>query len=255
MALGLRTGLDCFLLVDGVDLSDDHAAIDSITSPRGTFDINGLRHRAYARILGKKDGTIEASPYFNPGAGAAHSKLSTLPRTDRDAMLAVAPELGAAVSCLRYKQLGYDGARAADGGFMFKVQSQANDHGLDWGKLLTAGKRTDTSATNGTGVDQLVDSAATGAYAFGLQAWLQVTAFTGTDCTIKIQESSDNGSGDAWADVTGGGFAQITTAPGTQRIQTGLTLSVERYLRAVTSGTFSSITFAVMVHRNEAAYV
>jgi hypothetical protein len=221
--MAIRTGLDCFLLIDGIDLSDDHAAIDSISSPRQTFDKNGLRHRAYRRIYGKKDGMAEASVFFNPTAGAAHSKLSTLPQTDREIMLGVAPELGAAVSCLRYKQIGYDGTRPADGDLMFKFQAQGNDLGID--------------------------------YAFGLQAFLQVTAFTGTDCTIKLQESSDNGVGDAWADVTGGGFTQVTTAPVTQRIQTGLTLSVERYLRVVTSGTFTSITFAVMAHRNEAAFV
>ena len=254
MALGVRTGLDCFLLIDGIDLSDDHAAIDSISSPRGTYDKNGLRHRAMRRIYGMKDGVAEASVFFNPAAGAAHSKLSTLPLTDREVMLGVAPELGAAVSCLRYKQIGYDGARGADGDLVFKFQAQGNGIGIDHGKLLTAGKRTDVTATNGTGVDQLVDTLATGSYAFGLQAFLQVTAFTGTNCTIKLQESSDNGAGDAYADVVGGAFTAVTAAPNTQRIQTGLTQTVERYLRVVTSGTFTSITFAVMAHRNEAAF-
>jgi hypothetical protein len=253
--MAIRTGLDCFLLIDGIDLSDDHAAIDSISGPRGTFDKNGLRHRAYRRIYGKRDGMAEFTVFFNPAAGAAHSKLSTLPQTDREIMLGVAPELGAAAYGLRYKQIGYDGTRSADGDLMFKFQAQANGLGIDHGKMLTAGLRTDTTGTSGTGVDQLVDSLATGAYAHGLQAWCQVTAFTGSDCVIKLQESSDNGVGDAWTDVTGGAFTQITTAPGTQRIQTGLTLSVERYLRVVTTGTFSSITYAVMGHRNEAAFV
>jgi hypothetical protein len=253
--MAIRTGLDCFLLIDGIDLSDDHAAIDSISSPRGTFDKNGLRHRAYRRIYGKKDGMAEASVFFNPTAGAAHSKLSTLPLTDREVMFGYAPELGAGASCLRYKQIGSDGSRGADGDLMFKFQAQANGIGIDHGKLLTAGLRTDTTGTSGTGVDQLVDTAATGAYAFGLQAFLQVTAFTGTNCTVKLQESSDNAVGDPYADVTGGAFTAVTAAPYTQRIQTGLTLSVERYLRVVTTGTFTSITFAVMAHRNEAAFV
>src|ERR1043165_8623071 len=131
MALGLRTGLDCFLLIDGIDLSDDHAAIDSISSPRQTYNKNGLRHRAMRRIYGKKDGMAEASVFFNPAAGAAHSKLSTLPLTDREIMLGVAPELGAAASCLRYKQIGYDASRPNDGDLMFKFQAQANGLGID----------------------------------------------------------------------------------------------------------------------------
>jgi hypothetical protein len=253
--MAIRTGLDCFLLIDGIDLTDDHSAIDSISSPRGAFDKNGLRHRAYRRIYGKKDGMAEFSVFFNPAASAAHDQLSTLPQTDREIMLGVAPELGAAVSCLRYKQIGYDGSRSADGDLMFKFQAQGNGLGIDCGKLLTAGLRTDTTATNGTGVDQLVDTAATGSYAHGLQSFLQVSAFTGTNCTITLQESSDNGSGDAWAAVTGGAFTAVTSAPYTQRIQTSLTQTVERYLRVVTTGTFTSITFAVMAHRNEAAFV
>jgi hypothetical protein len=52
---------------------------------------------------------------------------------------------------------------------------------------LTAAPRTDTTATNGTSYDF-----GTGSTAFGLQAYLQVLSFTGTSCTIKLQESSDN---------------------------------------------------------------
>ncbi|MHB9857612.1 hypothetical protein [Streptomyces sp. YIM S03343] len=87
---------------------------------------------------------------------------------------------------------------------------------------------------------------------FGLQAYLQVTAFTGTDVTVKLQESKDNGSTDSWTDVTGGGFTAVTSGPTTQRIATSATLQVERYLRAVTttSGGFASLSFSVTVCRN-----
>ncbi|MGH3587159.1 MAG: hypothetical protein ACRDQ0_12630, partial [Pseudonocardia sp.] len=87
--------------------------------------------------------------------------------------------------------------------------------------------------------------------AFGLQAWLHVFSFTGTSCTVKIQESSDDAAGDAFADVTGGAFA-AASAVGAQRIATGA-INVERYLRIVTTGTFSECTFAVTACRNETA--
>lgn len=87
---------------------------------------------------------------------------------------------------------------------------------------------------------------------FGLQAYLQVFAFTGTSVTVKLQESADNGVNDAWTDVTGGGFTAATGIT-TQRIATSSTLNVERYLRAVTTGTFTSAQFAVNVVRNESA--
>jgi hypothetical protein len=92
---------------------------------------------------------------------------------------------------------------------------------------------------------------------YGLQAYLQVTSFTGTDVTIKLQESKDNGSTDAFADVTGGGFTQVTAGPTSERIATSNTQQVERYLRAVTttSGGFTSLSFNVVVVRNLVATV
>jgi hypothetical protein len=91
---------------------------------------------------------------------------------------------------------------------------------------------------------------------FGLQAYLHVFAVVGTSVTVKLQESSDN-SGDAYADVTGGGFTAVTAVAGTgsQRIQTSRTQTIERYLRVVTTGTFSSATFAVAVVRNDTSVV
>lgn len=84
---------------------------------------------------------------------------------------------------------------------------------------------------------------------YGAQAYLQVTAFTGTDVTVKVQDSADNSS---FADVTGLTFAQTTSAPGTQRLATANTATLRRYVRAitVTSGGFSSCTFAVTLVRN-----
>jgi hypothetical protein len=87
------------------------------------------------------------------------------------------------------------------------------------------------------------------ATAFGLQAYLHVTAFTGTNATFAIQSSSDNGAGDAWAAVTGATFT-ANTGVGWERIQTARDASIERYLRVAATGTFSSVTFAVVVVRN-----
>jgi hypothetical protein len=114
---------------------------------------------------------------------------------------------------------------------------------LDWGLSLTAGKRVDTAGTNGAGVDFGDPSPA--AYTFGLQAYLHVFALTGTNVIVRLQHSNDNGVGDAWADVTAGAFTSVTAVPGKERIQTARNLTVKRYLRAVSSGTFTSATFAV----------
>lgn len=92
---------------------------------------------------------------------------------------------------------------------------------------------------------------------FGLQAYLQVTSFTGTDVTIKLQHSSDDAATDAYADITGGGFTAVTSGPTTERIATSAVLPIERYVRVVTttSGGFTSLTFNVVVVRNTTAVV
>ncbi len=69
---------------------------------------------------------------------------------------------------------------------------------------------------------------------------------------MKIQDSADNVS---FADVTGLTFTQVTAAPTAERIATTSGATIRRYLRAVTvtTGGFSSLTFAVVVVKNTVA--
>ena len=63
--------------------------------------------------------------------------------------------------------------------------------------------------------------------AFGAQAYLQVTGFTGTDATISVVDSADNIT---FAAVTGLTFAQTTAAATFQRLATANSATVRRYL-------------------------
>jgi hypothetical protein len=101
--------------------------------------------------------------------------------------------------------------------------------------------RTDTTATNGTAFDCGAVSTL-----FGGQAYLQVNAFTGTSVTVKLQDSADNAT---FADLTGAAFT-AATARGAQRLVLNPTATVRRYVRAVTTGTFSSAVFQVTFVRN-----
>ncbi|MFC8515478.1 hypothetical protein [Streptomyces sp. NPDC057257] len=244
----ITSGLGQAFYLGGYDLSGDTGSADNISSPLNTQDITAISGRAVRRLGLLRDGAISWMSYFNPALAAAHSVLSTLPTTDRHLMWATGSTLGNPAACMVGKQIGYDGTRAQDGSFTLKVDAQANAYGLEWCQLLTAGQRTDTTATNGTSLDL-----GAGSTTFGLQAYLQVLSFTGTSCTIALQESSDNGAGDAFAAVTGGAFTAVTAAPQAQRIQTARTQTVERYLRVATTGTFSNIVFLVAVNRNPVA--
>ncbi|MCX4778171.1 hypothetical protein [Streptomyces sp. NBC_01264] len=242
-----QSGLGDNLYIAGYDVSGDIGAINSIGGGPTLLDVTGIDKLAFERIGGVRDGRIDYTAFFNPAVGRAHARLSTLPTADVILSVYRGTALGGASANLVAKQLNYDGTRADDGAFNFAGQNQGNGYGLEWGTNLTAGKRTDTTATNGSSVDF-----GTGSTAFGLQAYLHVFSFTGTSVTVKLQESSDDGVGDAFADVTGGAF---TAASGitSQRIATSSSQTVERYLRVVTTGTFTNAIFAVSVNRNEVA--
>lgn len=242
-----QSGLGDNLYVAGYDVSGDINSLGRIGGGPAALDVTGIDKSAFQRIGGLRDGGIDWVSYFNPATNQAHSRFSSLPTGDVQVTYCRGTSLGSPAANLIAKQIDYAATRGDDGTFTFAVQAQANGYGLEWCTQLTAGKRTDTAATNGTGVDF-----GTGSTAFGLQAYLHVFAFTGTSVTVKLQESSDNGVGDAWADVTGGGFTAATGIT-TQRIATAAGQTVERYLRVVTTGTFSNAVFAVSVNRNDTA--
>lgn len=241
-------GLGDNFYIAGYDISGDIASLQDIGGGPAVLPTTGIDKSAMERIGGVRDGKMSFNSYFNDASNQAHSRLKTLPRTDTIMSYFRGTVLGTEAACLNAKQVNYDPSRNEDGSLMFKVDGVGSGYGLEWGKQLTAGKRTDGSATDGTGVDFL------SAASFGLQAYLQVFAFTGTSVTIKLQESSDNGVGDAWVDVTGGGFTVVSGIT-SERIETSRTLAVERYLRVVTTGVFSNAVFAVMVNKNLASVV
>jgi hypothetical protein len=239
-----QSGLGDNLYVAGYDLSGDVGSLGRVGGGPAVLDVTGIDKSAYERIGGLRDGAIEYVAYFNPAAGQAHERLSLLPTADQIVTYCRGTSLGSPGACLVSKQINYDGTRGDDGAFTFAVQAQANGDGLEWGRLLTAGKRSDTTATNGSSLD------AGAASSDGLQAYLHVFAFTGTSVTVKLQSSSDDGVADTFADVSGGAF---TAASGITSERIALTGSVERYLRVVTTGTFTAATFAVVVVRNQTA--
>lgn len=243
-----QTGLGDNLYVGGRDLSGDVGSIGTISGGNTPLDVTAIDKSGFERLGGHRDGTVDFTAFFDDAALASHLTLSPLPTADVVVTYARGTTLGNPGAAIVAKQLDYAGNRNEDGSLTFGINAIANGFGLEWGRQLTAGKRTDGGAANGTSVDFLAASTN------GLQAYLQVFSFTGTSVTVKIQESSDNAVGDPFADVVGGTFT-VATAAGTERIATAAGLSVERYLRVVTTGTFSNAVFNVVVVRNETAVV
>ncbi len=243
---GKQTGMGHSLLLNGINVSGDVTALDEITGSLGELDCTGIDKSARERIGGIRDGLIKATSWWNNAVGGTHDTLAALPTADVHAMYLAGSAIGDWAACLVSQQATYAPSRDDEGSMTAGFELAGRGYGLEWGQLLTAGLRADTTATNGGSLDYGATIATT---AFGLQAYLQITEFTGTNITIKLQESSDNAAGDAFADVTGGSFG-AQTAVGASRIATSASQNVERYLRVVTSGTFTSCTFAVTVAKN-----
>ncbi len=204
-----QSGLGARFLIGGYDISGDVNAIDQISGGPALIDSTDITQSAHSRLTGLRDGHMAFTVFMD--AANAHPVLSALPRTDV-LMTALLPPLaiGSAAACLNARQVNYDGSRSAAGDLLFKVQGEGDGYGLEWGKTLTAGLRTDTGATGGTALD---NTAATG---WGAQCYLQVTAFTGTDATVTVQQSADNSN---WYTL-GSAFTQVTSAPNFQRVTT-----------------------------------
>lgn len=165
-----QSGLGDNLYVGGFNLSGDVGSLSSIHGGPKPLVVTGIDKLAFERIGGIRDGGLEFSSWFNPAAGQAHPVLSALPTADVPAMYCRGTVLGNPTACCIGKQINYDPKRGADASLTIDTQIQANGFGLEWGVLLTAGQRTDTTATSpATGLDQTVVSTA-----FGWQAYLQV---------------------------------------------------------------------------------
>lgn len=240
------TGMGDSLYVGGYDLSGDTQSF-KISCPINMQDATAINQLAHSRLPLLRDADWSWVNYFDPTQ--AHVALSPLTLNDLIAVWFNGATIGNESAGVVAKQINYDPTRAADGSILFALDAKGNGFGMEYAKQLTAGIRTDTVATNGTAQDGLAPSA------FGMQAYLQVFAFTGTDVTVKLQDSADNVT---FADLAGAPFTQITSGtPQAQRIAISNSATVRRYVRAstVTTGGFTSLQFACAFNRNSIANV
>lgn len=249
--MGKTHGMGDQLWVGGYDLGASTNSLSRISGGNTPIPMTDITQLAMARVAGQRDGGMDIVSYWNPDAGASHEVYSPLPRTDVIATYAHTTSIGGWSANVVAKQIGYDGDRAQDGGYLLNVIAQANGYSLQWARQATAGKRTDASATAAASVTAL-DQGSASPGAFGAVMWVHVFSLGSGTPTIKLQESSDNGA-DAYADVVGA-TTGVVTAPSALRVATG-SIAVERYLKVVTTGTFTDLVFAVSVARHRIATV
>jgi hypothetical protein len=249
--MGKTSGLGDQFAYGGIDVGGDINAISRIGGGPAPILMTDITQYAVARSGGRLDGAVEFVSFFDPATGASHDQFSPLSTADAIGTYwhgQDASAVGAPAATVVAKQTTYDPNEGDDGSFLFNIQLLPNGYGVEWGRLLTPGKRTDGAAGNGSSFDQ--GSVSPGS--FGWRMHYHLFAFTGTSVTMKVQESSDNGAGDAFSDVSGATTGALTSAPAAGRVA-ATSGTVERYVRLVTTGTFSNALFLVQFVRNPVA--
>jgi hypothetical protein len=187
--------------------------------------------------------TYTVAPTWNWfSLGVAHQAFSPLVRTDSSAMYFRGTTLGNPSCCCVAKQDNYDVTRDNTGSITAKIDIEANGFGIEWGRMLTAGLRTDNGATTGSFFDLGASSA------FGCQAYLQLVELVGTNVDVTITHAT----------TSGGSYTTLVdfgsqTAIGGYRIATANNVTVNEFVKVVTAGTFTQAIFAVTFVQNPIA--
>lgn len=231
-----QSGIGASLFVGVYDISGDVGAVTSMEISRGTFDVTPINASAMERIVGRRDGAMSFTGFFNATSGQSHPVLSALPRTDVIASCFIGSTLGYHAASVVAKEITYAPTLGDDGSLAISSNLLANGYGLEWGEMLTTGKQTlGTGTVNGTSIDGSASSS------YACAAYLQVFSIASGTMGVKLQDSANNTDFD---DITGMTFTNVTGAT-TQRLQGAAGATVRRYVRLVTSGVHGDAVMAV----------
>jgi hypothetical protein len=240
-------GLGDNYYIDGTDISGDVNSLSKISGGPKALDVTGINQLSPQRLGGERDGGMDFTSWYNPGAGPSKGgtelALDALPTTDRIGTYFRGQAIGNDAASMVCKQLNYDPTRATDGSLSYAVSLQANGFGVEWGYQLTPGLRTDGAAVAASSANSLDTG---GSLAFGGQAYFHLVAFTGTSVTLSIWDSADNVT---FAAVAGWTTTALTT-PQAFRDTIANNATVRRYIAVASVGTFSNAVFAVNAVKN-----
>jgi len=239
-----KSGLGQSFFIAGYDLSGDVGSFDRISSPVELLLATGINKSAVERIPGKRSGEISFRNFFNDAANQQFAALKAPPTADVVAVLFISSTLGEVAAGLLAKQMNFDWDRNESGDLLGLVQCLGSGKVLEWGESVTAGKITHSSSGSSTGK---VESQTTA----GCALYLQVMSVASGTPTFVVQDSSDttNGIDGSWATL--GTFT--IQSQGAERITVSGT--VEKAVRATTTGSFSNAVFAMMIRRGESVDV
>jgi hypothetical protein len=227
-------GKGAAVLVDEFDLSAFLNTFDG-SATADTAEVTTFGNSSKAYVAGTKDATISLGGFFDGAANAVDEVLQAA--LGGSAIITLAPAgvatIGNRCSLADCITTSYSVAASVGDAVTVSAEGQVT------GGLLPGVVLASLIARTATGQTAAVDNGAS--TAGGAKAFLHVTAFTGTDVTIKVQESPDNST---WADMIT--FTQATGVTSESGTASG---TIDQYLRVDISGTFTSVTFAVALAR------
>lgn len=223
------------LYVDEFNLSGEINAY-TLNFKQETIPVTTISDDGPRRVVGNYDHDFDTTGLFDGTDDAYDERVFVDLKTDEDHYLST--HFGTAEGSPAYldvlRMIEQPRSGASGGAVMLNVKGEGSGSRLR-GMLLRSA--TVSSGGNGTGRNM---GATTTPTPFAVH--FHLIAFNGTNITIKLQESSDDGSGDAYADIAGLTSGALT-AVGVVRVST--TASTEAWKRVVISGTFTSATVVV----------
>ena len=241
-----KSGLGQQMYISGYDLSGDVGAINNVGSPVSLLDVTPISASGVERIIGRRDGHLNFTAFFNDASGAEHEALKDLPTTDVLALYLMGTTLGDACAALTSKQVGYDATRGEDGSLTFSVDCQGTaGQFLEWGIVLTSKITADDNGDTETGINfgsQTTD---------GAVGFLQAFACASGTGEYDIDDSSDstNGVDGSWATLLS--FTNVAAAAHPTAERVAVNGTVEKWTRALMEGTYGTAVYAMGLRRRE----
>jgi hypothetical protein len=214
------------------DLNSFNQNVTQETIPVTCFSDDGPR-----RVVGNYEIKAALAGFFNNTDDGIDEQVWSRINDGSDHYLCILPGAYAAGSVAYEHVVSAEGQqRSGQNGGAVLLSFDAVGRNATYRGLVLANKTT-TGGENIAGVNL-------GATTLGqtLAVTFRVVTFSGTNITLKVQESSDDGGGDAYADITGLTSGALTTAT---CVRVSTTAATEAYKRVVVSGTFSSAVILV----------
>jgi hypothetical protein len=230
------TGFPIKVTITGGTITNVLVNSVSVGTTAGTYSVP---------ISGTISITYSSAPTWNWFAlGTVQNALANMPSADVVVSYLQGNALGNPSACMIAKESSYAPNRDNTGNLTIKADWAANAFGVEWGRQVTAGLRTDNGPTTGAFYDQGAGTA------FGCQAYLQIVELVGTNIDITVTHAT----------TSGGSYTTLLdfgsqTAIGGYRVQTANTATVNEFLKIVSAGTFTQAIFAVTFVQNLTAGV